>query len=183
MSDRVRAEKKPNQAEKRAIETLEHLRIREIPVPVERIAEQLGAQITYEPFEGEISGMLLRDKDTKVIGVNSRHANTRQRFTVAHEIGHLAMHKGQPVFIDRFMRVSRRDGRSNPEEIQANAFAAELLMPRALISDEIERALSKNDVTPNELVGVLAKRFKVSAEAMQYRLINLDVLDPYSLAG
>jgi Zn-dependent peptidase ImmA (M78 family) len=128
--------------------------------------------------------MLYRNRGTTVIGVNSRHAPTRQRFTVAHEIGHLLIHKGQPVFIDRFVRVNWRNGESNREEVQANAFAAELLMPRALVRKAIERALSRRrDVTPQELVSVLAKSFEVSAAAMQYRLTNLEILNPYSLAG
>lgn len=174
----------PSPAEKRAAALLKDSGVTELPVPVEQIARRLGAQITYESFEGEISGMLYRDRGTTVIGVNSRHAPTRQRFTVAHEIGHFLIHKGQPVFIDRFVRVNLRNGESNPEEVQANAFAAELLMPRAMVRDAINNALSgRRDITPQEVVSVLAARFEVSAAAMQYRLINLEVLNPYSLAG
>lgn len=176
--------KAPSAPEKKAIAVLEESGVSELPVPVERIARALGAQLTYEPFEGEISGMLYRSSGTTVIGVNSRHAPTRQRFTVAHEIGHLLMHKGERVIIDRFVRVNWRDGESNQEEVQANRFAAELLMPRALIQEEIERALSRHrDLTPHDLVALLAKRSEVSSAAMQYRLINLEILDPYSLAG
>ena len=131
----------PLAAEKEAIEVLADFGVSEAPVPVEQIARKLGAQITYESFEGEISGMLYRAQGAAVIGVNSRHAPTRQRFTVAHEIGHFLMHKGQPVFIDRFVRVNWRDGESGREEVQANAFAAELLMPRDLTRAATERAL------------------------------------------
>ena len=171
-------------AEKKAISVLARMGIAEVPVPVEQIARRLGAQVTYEGFDGDISGMLFRDEGRAVIGVNSRHASTRQRFTVAHEIGHLEMHKGQPVFIDRFVRVNMRDGQSTLEERQANAFAAELLMPRSLVPEEIERVLAKRlDFTQPELVAGLAQRFQVSPAAMQYRLMNLGMLDPYSLAG
>ncbi len=158
--------------------------VAEAPVPVEQIARRLGAELTYDSFEGDISGMLFRDEGRAVIGVNSRHAKTRQRFTVAHEIAHLEMHKGQPVFIDRFVRVNMRDGQSTPDERQANAFAAELLMPRSLVPGEIDKTLAKRpDVTLPDLVAALAQRFQVSPAAMQYRLINLGMLDPYSLAG
>jgi Zn-dependent peptidase ImmA (M78 family) len=174
----------PSNAERKAIGVLDRFGVAEAPIPVEQIARSLGVQITYEPFEGDISGMLFRDQGRAVIGVNSRHATTRQRFTVAHEIGHLEMHKGQPVFIDRFVRLNMRDGQSTTEERAANAFAAELLMPRSVLPDEIERVLSKRrDLTPQELVPTLAQRFQVSPAAMQYRLINLGMLDPYSLAG
>ena len=116
-----------------------------------------------------------------VIGVNSTHPATRQRFTLAHEIAHLRLHEGQPVFIDRLVRVNWRGGTSAREEIQANTFAAELLMPRRFMSEEIERVVARSPkVAPEELVGALAGTFHVSEEAMRYRLINLGVLGPYS---
>ncbi len=174
----------PSSAEQKAIGVLDRMGISDSPVPVEQIARRLGVQVTYESFDGDISGMLFRGEGTAVIGVNSRHAPTRQRFTVAHEIGHLEMHKGQPVFIDRFVRVNLRDGQSTSEERQANAFAAELLMPRSLVPEEIDKIVAKrHNLTPPDLVSALAQRFQVSPAAMQYRLINLGMLDPYSLAG
>jgi Zn-dependent peptidase ImmA (M78 family) len=170
--------------EERALEIIQRFDITEPPVPVEDIARGLGARLTFDAFEGDVSGMLYRDGAAAVIGVNSRHAATRQRFTVAHECGHLLMHEGQPMFIDRFVRVNMRAGDSNPEERDANAFAAELLMPRNLVQDEMRRVLTKRGgLVPQQLVAELAKRFRVSAEAMSYRLSNLGVLDPYSLAG
>lgn len=174
----------PSLGEKRAIAILEEFGVSEPPTPVEQIARRLGAQLTYEAFDGDISGMLYRDGETAVIGVNSRHATTRQRFTVAHECGHLLMHKGQPMFIDRFARVNWRAGDSNREEREANAFAAELLMPRDLIEIELERVVAKSrQATLRHVAADLAGRFRVSEEAMTYRLTNLGLLDPYSLAG
>jgi Zn-dependent peptidase ImmA (M78 family) len=175
---------KPNRAEQKAIKLLDELGVEELPVPVEEVAISLGAEIDYEPYDGDVSGMLYRGDDHTLIGVNSRHAKTRQRFTIAHEIGHLDMHKGTPMFIDRFVRVNWRDGASNQEEAEANSFAAELLMPRKIVEREVVRALSKKrNVSPQDLAVTLAKSFDVSAEAMQYRLANLGVLDPSALIG
>jgi Zn-dependent peptidase ImmA (M78 family) len=172
---------KPSLAEKRAGAVIEECQIVELPIPVERIAASLGAQIAYEAFDGEVSGMLYREKDRALIGVNSTHPSTRQRFTLAHEIGHLVMHKGSPVFIDRLVRVNWRDGTSDKEEVEANTFAAELLMPRAFMEPEIERVLSRShQTTPSQLVDELSRAFRVSQEAMSYRLANLGVLGPYS---
>lgn len=174
----------PSFAEKRASTLLEELGVESLPVPVEEIAISLGADLQYEAYEGEVSGMLYRHDAGAVIGVNSRHPATRQRFTVAHEIGHLVLHKGRPIFIDRFVRVNWRNGQSDLEEIQANAFAAELLMPRKFVDLEIERVLSRRaNVTAQQLSTELAKTFQVSTEAMQYRLSNLGVLDPSALVG
>jgi Zn-dependent peptidase ImmA (M78 family) len=174
----------PTTAEKRAIAVLEDAAINELPVPVEEIAISLGADIAYEAYDGEVSGMLYRADGRALIGVNSTHATTRQRFTVAHEIGHLVLHKGRPMFIDRFVRVNWRNGVSDTEEVQANAFAAELLMPRKFVEREVERVLTKRrNVTPHQLAGELGKTFHVSPEAMSYRLENLGILDPYALVG
>jgi Zn-dependent peptidase ImmA (M78 family) len=174
----------PNVAEQRAIKLLDDAAINELPVPVEELAISLDAEIAYDAFDGDVSGMLYRTDGHTLIGVNSRHAQTRQRFTIAHEIGHLVMHEGTPMFIDRFVRVNWRDGASNQQEAEANSFAAELLMPRSFVEAEVGRVIAKRSkVTPQELAAMLAKRFDVSAEAMQYRLANLGVLDPYAYVG
>src|SRR5437879_4235539 len=112
--------------EKYAQKILDDLELDNAPIPVEEIAAHLGAQLSYEPFQGkgELSGMLLRDKDRAVIGVNSAHPSVRQRFSVAHEIGHLVMHEGA-MFVDQTVRFNR-DGNSSlaidPQEIEANQF-------------------------------------------------------------
>lgn len=176
----------PSRSEKRAAALLKETGIKELPIPVEELAISLGADVRFEAYDGEVSGMLLRRKgdDAPVIGVNSRHAGTRQRFSIAHEIAHLDMHKGKPVFIDRYDRVNWRDGTSDREEIEANAFAAELLMPRELVAREIDRVVSREPaITPQKLATQMAKAFQVSAEAMSYRLENLGVVDPPALTG
>ena len=168
-------------AEVRAAELLKQLGVGGPPVPVDHIAAATGAHLTYETLDGEVSGLLYRDEERKVIGVNSRHAPVRQRFTIAHEIGHLLMHEGRPVFIDRLVRVNARDGSTSQEEVEANAFAAELLMPRILLQGEVNSILGQGrSVGPDELVRELATKFQVSSEAMGYRLANLGVLDPDS---
>jgi Zn-dependent peptidase ImmA (M78 family) len=115
-----------------------------------------------------------------IIGVNSSHAPVRQRFTIAHEIGHLIMHKGTPVFVDRLIRVDRRDGTTSKQERDANAFAAELLMPRGFITARIAALTDKRSgIAPERLIEQLAEEFGVSLLAMSYRLANLDITDPY----
>lgn len=175
---------RPSPAERRAMLLIDALKISSPPVPVEQIAAAKGAQLTYEAFDGQVSGMLYRDEQRAIIGINSRHAAVRQRFTIAHEIGHLEMHKGKPVFVDRLVRMNLRDGSSSREESDANAFAAELLMPRKLMAGEVNRILSRKPrITPEQLIEELASRFRVSSEAMGYRLANLGILNPYSGSG
>ncbi|WP_405232049.1 ImmA/IrrE family metallo-endopeptidase [Lentisalinibacter salinarum] len=158
-----------------ANQILEECEIEEPPVPVDRIARQLGAELRFSPFDGELAGMLVRgtDHDT-VIGVNSLHHVNRQRFTIAHECGHLLLHKGD-VHIDRSFRVNRRDAVSSqaidPDEIEANRFAAELLMPYEMITaDLVDFDI---DIEDEEALKELAARYQVSVQAMTHRITNL----------
>jgi Zn-dependent peptidase ImmA (M78 family) len=148
-----------------------------LPVDVEAVAAHLKAQIVLEHLDRSVSGMLYRDDDHVVIGVNSAHTERRRRFTVAHELGHLVLHKGRPLVVDH-VRVNFRDATSSTatdiEEIQANAFAAELLMPREQVIAMARQAGKADSVgTDAAVVRDLADGFEVSTEAMDYRLINL----------
>lgn len=163
-----------------AEELLAKFKIEKAPVPVERVAKQLGAELKFEPFDGndDVSAMLYRDDERVVIGVNSKHARTRQRFSIAHECGHLKLHKGK-MYVDA--RVNFRDSVSglaiDQEEIEANAFAAELLMPRMFVITEIKKALKAHE--PHEVQAIvkeLSKVFEVSAQAMEFRLKNLGLI-------
>ena len=67
----------------------------------------------------------------------------RQRFTIAHELGHRALHPGRELILDVPVRVNLRDKTSSMasdiEEIEANAFAATLLMPEQMIRDQLSQ--------------------------------------------
>ncbi|HYK94356.1 MAG TPA: ImmA/IrrE family metallo-endopeptidase [Candidatus Dormibacteraeota bacterium] len=146
-------------------------------MPVEHIASSLGVQVVTKALADDVSGLLIRpETGAPAIVVNKAHPKVRQRFTIAHELGHLVLHKGRPVVVDH-VRLNLRDARSRAavdvEEIEANAFAAELLMPRALIVAELNRASARSDSA--RLAADLAEGFGVSKEAAEYRLINLGI--------
>src|SRR5665213_1932958 len=65
-----------------------------VPVDVELIARSLGCSVVYHQMSDEASGLLIREHGTTVIAVNKDDARSRQRFTIAHEIAHLVMHRG-----------------------------------------------------------------------------------------
>ena len=172
------------QNEMKARELLRKFKVLAPPVPVEEIARGEGAQIARHRFEGWESGFILRDGRQTIIGVNTRTSRRRQRFTIAHEIGHLLLHEGT-LIVDHAVRVNWRDEGSgmatDTEEIQANTFAAELLMPRELVINSLEEyidEISKTNraMSHEDLITSLAREFDVSAEAMGYRLINLGIL-------
>ena len=154
--------------------------VQTLPVPIEEIARFEDVLIVRKSFDGTQSGFALRDGATRIIGVNSATSPRRQRFTIAHELGHLSLHEGKPLIVDHSMRIDWRDERSSlgthAEEMEANSFAAEILMPQDLIRNEVASFMNSASLTREHLISRLARKFDVSAEAMGYRLINLGVL-------
>jgi len=158
--------------------------VRSAPVPVDRIAKGLGAQLRFSPLDEELSGMIFISEGTPIIGVNSLHPPNRQRFSIAHEIGHLVLHRNLisgKVHVDKEFRVQlvtlNRDATSalgtEGIEIQANQFAAELLMPTEWFIKALPSQHS--DIDNEGPLDELAKKFRVSRQALDFRFRNLAV--------
>lgn len=152
--------------------------IKSFPVPVDKIAKSLGAELRFQPMDDELSGMIYIKDAVPIIGVNALHHPNRQRFTIAHECGHLRMHRDMitsAVHVDKQFPMLWRDNVSatatNPVEIQANQFAAELLMPEDLLKKAL--ASITFDIDNDEPLEALAKKIKVSKQALEYRIRNL----------
>ncbi len=158
----------------KVINILNTCQITEPPVDVNIIAECLDISLEYVKFDDEqISGLLV-NKDGKVrIGINQAQPSTRQRFTIAHEIGHFVLHVNKPIFVDEVQQRFRDQASSegvNSEEIEANAFAAELLMPENFIRADMATLKTWD----KESLQQLAAKYQVSFEAFIYRLSNLN---------
>jgi Zn-dependent peptidase ImmA (M78 family) len=142
------------------------------PVRIERIAKDLGIELRSGDM-GDVSGILVRQGNSAVIGTNSTQSPQRQRFTIAHELGHFLLHEGITNHVDRSYRVNYRSAESsqatNVEEIEANFFAASILMPKHMLDPQSAESALDND----DLVADLARQFQVSRLAMSLRLANL----------
>lgn len=147
----------------------------EIPVDVSAIAEYYGASIRFGNFDDSVSGMVVLRQGQPLIGVNARHHPNRQRFTVAHELAHLILHKDIASFFLDEKSILFRDQVSSEGtstlEIEANAFAAELLMPRARIQECV--SMNPIDIFDDTVLKRLAARFGVSTQAFVIRLARL----------
>jgi Zn-dependent peptidase ImmA (M78 family) len=147
---------------------------------VEVIAKKEGLDIRLEPLQSNLSGFLYRHQNQAIIGANSLQARARQRFTIAHELGHFLLHEDEQLHVDRspYFRL-RSDLASqgvDSAEIEANRFAAELLMPRAMVDSDL-KAPDPVDVLDDEFVARLARRYGVSTQAMTLRLNNLGYVE------
>lgn len=144
------------------------------PVPIDDIVHARGITIRAMDLK-EVSGLVVRDGSITVIGVNVKHPITRRRFTIAHELAHALLHEGKEVRYDTDFRVDFRSGKSslgvNVEEMEANFFAASILMPRRLL--EADPLMAGLDVEDAATTKTLAARYKVSPHAMSIRLGNL----------
>ena len=146
-----------------------------IPVNLSRIADRLNIRI--EPLNAEeqlkgISGSAgIDEQSNRVAKYSATESPNRQRFTIAHELGHFLLNH-----VTNDNTRYRADDLNNfssttfdPMETQANDFAANLLMPKPAINHFINN-------TELSSVSELANAFKVSEAAMYYRLKNLHLL-------
>jgi Zn-dependent peptidase ImmA (M78 family) len=146
-----------------------------IPIDIYMVSAECGVAVRTQPLEEEVSGVLVIKEERAIIGVNENHHVHRQRFTIAHELGHFLLHKGDAkVFVDA-SKVFFRDGQSSKgnerHEIEANTFAAELLMPEARVREIVDD--QRIDAFDETAVRRLAAHFEVSAQSMAIRLIRL----------
>lgn len=159
------------------------------PIDLTKLAIHLEVSVHKEELEDEISGMLVIKDGNKHIIINKNQHPNRQRFTIAHEIGHLALHHkdGDQLFVDNKIAVYHRVGTpshqaySSPgsltdlsDEKEANYFAASLLMPEALLRSYIDSR--QLDISDELDIYLLANAFGVSEQAMSIRLQNLGLI-------
>lgn len=122
----------------------------------------------YVVMDSALSGSLSKKDGTWIIKVNKFHSETRQRFTIAHELGHFIYHKDDDLDEHEFVDTTFFRGMtSNNLEYTANRFASELLMPE----EDVRRLIDYENVRS---ISDLALRFGVSSAAMLYRVKELD---------
>ncbi|WP_092252891.1 ImmA/IrrE family metallo-endopeptidase [Bradyrhizobium sp. Rc3b] len=133
--------------------------LRGIPFDVEGLATSVGIQVEYLPLADDISGFLRRRNGEWLIGVNSLHHRNRQRFTLAHELGHYFLHRDIGNFEDR--ALFRRELQYDRRESEANAFASKLLMPETEFRTVV--------LAQRASLETLARHFGVSPAAAKFR--------------
>lgn len=135
--------------------------IKTVPLDVEALLTLLGVKVQYDnDLDQSISGSLRKHEETWICTVNGKHHQTRQRFTLAHELAHYLLHRNDSSeFIDRtyFRNADSKDAM----EHEANSFAASLLMPDHEFRYFVARVSSSIDD--------IARHFKTSPLAVRVR--------------
>lgn len=144
----------------------------ERPVRVARLARALGIDVKLASLKPNISGMI-RPSDVSPSGfeirINKFEMPERQRFTIAHEIGHFLLHK-EHIGNGIVDSVLYRSKLSNTLEAQANKAAADIVMPAALIREDLRKLRSRGAYSEKEILDVLARNYNVSKQAMSIRI-------------
>lgn len=143
-------------ARQSARDILGRAKIKSIPILLREITKSIpDLFVDGQELQEEISGMQASYKGVFFIRYNVSHSVKRNRFTVAHEIGHLLLGHTSPC--------TRSNNSKEINEVEANQFAAELLMPLSFLKTEIKRYTT---------VDSLAKAFWVSRDAMSKRVLE-----------
>lgn len=127
------------------------------------IETDLGVDVAIQPL-GRLDGLAATTGSARLILAATSVAPTRQRFTLAHELGHLAASDDQQLHTAE--NVYARGGEG---EMRANAFAAELLMPEAALADRVHRG--------SRWFEELTWELRVSPTVLAHRLGNLKLID------
>lgn len=137
-----------------AAQLLEVLNCNAPPIDVRGICHHLGVAVV-DLTDTTMSGQVMtRLSGEAAIGVRASDAETRKRFTIAHELGHVLLHPIGNHYRDPDLRPG------DPVEAEANRFAADLLMPKPMLDTVVGRYSPR----------ALASLFEVSEDAMAVRI-------------
>lgn len=147
-------------------------------IDVKQILEKLGFTVHIEQ---QMNGSGRIEKTN--IYIDGSENPQRQRFSMAHELGH-AMQNVRHA--NRKDNSNDYDAVDRPDEIFANAFAAQFLMPKVLVNQGVKQIIDEKKFNQARLesdevdliIRLVAKQLKVSTMAMKYRIDNLGIFVP-----
>ncbi|WP_260581218.1 ImmA/IrrE family metallo-endopeptidase [Sphingopyxis sp. PET50] len=155
-----------DRAKRAARDLLAKYKITKAPIDPEAIAQAEGIDVVYATFNGQIGDQVAgysEPMNGRIVINRDLHTN-RKTYTIAHELGHHMLHKD---YLDDegayqvFPRMQSYDGTPKPpEEQEADAFAAALLVPLDLLRKYVDFA------SPSEL----SRMFLVSREVILNRM-------------
>jgi len=120
----------------------------------------LGLPVVIAALPAGIAGCCWRDGERVVLRVNGTHAPVCQRFTLAHELGHVRCGHDGATPVETFTTLGGKS--TDSREVQANAFAAEFLAPAERLRAE----------GPNH-VWALDFQFDQTADGKVLKLLNV----------
>ncbi|MFF8317813.1 helix-turn-helix domain-containing protein [Streptomyces bobili] len=155
----------------RALRDRMGLGVDDLPTELNELAafveRKLGVDVAFESFPEGLDGLCVSRDPFRLILISSRVAATRQRYTLAHELGHLVAGDSQDIKVDENVWAVK-----SPTETRANAFAAAFLMP----AEPLKQVISEEGVSDASIAKLLG-RLRVSLDALAFRLHNIGAVN------
>lgn len=141
----------------------------EHPVRLGEIAKSLGVKVLLSTLPRGTSGQISREGGYFVVRINRHEAKHRQRFTLAHELAHFLLHKDRIEAQGGWSEnvLLRAPNQPIQIEYEANRLASDLVIPSAQLR---EATADYSGPLTSEVIDDLARRFGVSAAAMEIKL-------------
>ncbi|GII52912.1 hypothetical protein Pth03_13010 [Planotetraspora thailandica] len=164
-----------DQGRRLAVQARAHARNQGVDLSEQRdLAETVeglfGVDVAIVRLPDGFDGLTYVDEHARLMVIGTSEVPARQRFTVAHELGHLLAGDDQGLHLDVDLHDDAH--KQQPAEMRANAFAAELLLP-----EEVLRTAAAETAWSDTVFARLACRLWVSPSTLAWRLFNLDLID------
>jgi Zn-dependent peptidase ImmA (M78 family) len=157
------------------VEAAKELAEAHFPNGPETLTEKLGIKVYYRPLTG-CDGWALSGPAGKLIRINSSVSANRQRFTLAHELGHLLL--DIPTIVGESVYESLKSG--NVEERRVNDLASELLLPESVVRQHVPAvpivASQLKKLASKARVSQLSAAIRVANLAAEIGLVNASVV-------
>jgi Zn-dependent peptidase ImmA (M78 family)/transcriptional regulator with XRE-family HTH domain len=137
---------------------------------VQALERAFGVDVAKIGLPDGIDGAAWQADGFRLIMIARTKVPTRQRFTLAHELGHILARDAQDLLTETHLSPGRQ---KDLTEVRANVFAAHFLMPHS----EISSWVGENGLTDEQLTSLVV-RFQVSPSALAARLGQLGVVPP-----
>lgn len=139
------------------------------PQLADLVEDSFGADVAVVDLGAGFDGLAASSGAAKVIVLATSQVPGRQRFTLAHELGHLLAGDDHGVHLDS--DIAGGTQQTDPSERRANAFAASFLMPELVL-----RERAGNGAITEAAFAALACDLLVSPATLAYRLLSLDLI-------
>ncbi|WP_052509108.1 helix-turn-helix domain-containing protein [Kitasatospora griseola] len=143
------------------------------------IENAFNIHVVAERFGAGFDGLSWHTDDSRIIIINIDAVWSRQRFTIAHELGHhLAGDVDDAGLVTDLDVMARASGPMRIAEMRANAFAAALLMP----ADDVAAKCPDGTVSASQFASMVGE-FRVSSDALAWRLKSLGLISDEQRLG
>ncbi|MHA5049918.1 helix-turn-helix domain-containing protein [Streptomyces sp. SD15] len=149
----------------------------ETDVLITACTQTFGVDVAVTRLPDTVDGLTWQTDTFRLVLIGPTETWTRQRFTLAHELGHILARDAQELVVESHVAPGRQ---KDLTEVRANVFASNLLMPAPEVRDKFRQVADQHGRLTDEAFSELVVAFKVSPSAMGARLSQLRLIDAKS---